>query len=78
MYAIEFETVVDSPYIKLENYLDFIDKKIKVIILSEFEKVDNSQKINKLFFDKLRKRHLKIDKKIDINNIMNEMNNGLS
>jgi len=78
MYAVEFETVVDSPYIKLENYLQFINKKIKVIVLSD-EKIKKPVENNsQLFFKTLRNRNLKLDKEIDINTIMNEMNNGLS
>jgi len=78
MYAVEFETIVDSPYIKLENYLNFVNKKIKVIILSE-EKTEKKLQINQsTFFDTLRKRNLKIDKNIDIDNLMDDMNNGLS
>ncbi len=78
MYAVEFETVVNSPYIKLENYLQFINKKIKVIVLSD-EKIEKSVENNsQSFFKTLRNRNLKLDKEIDINTIMNEMNNGLS
>ena len=78
MYAVEFETVVDSPYIKLENYLNFINKKIKVIVLSD-EKIEKSvESDSQSFFKTLRNRNLKLDKEIDIDSIMNEMNNGLS
>ena len=33
---------------------------------------------NTEYLKKLKKRHIKIDKNIDIDNIMNEMNSGLS
>ncbi len=76
MYAVEFETVVDSPYIKLENHQEFIHQKIKVIILADEKKPKRSS--NRAFFDRLRSRDIQVDKSIDIEQITNEMSNGLS
>ena len=78
MYAVEFETFVDSPYIKLENHLEFLNKTIKVIVMSDTKKVDKPNSNNEIFFNTLRNRKLKIDKNVNIDKIMNEMNNGLS
>ncbi|MBN2824041.1 MAG: hypothetical protein JXQ76_01855 [Campylobacterales bacterium] len=70
MYAVEFETVVDSPYIKLENHQDFIHQKIKVIILAD-EKKMHPPIDTTAFFDRLRSRDIPIDKTIDIDELMN-------
>ena len=78
MHAVEFETIVDSPYIKLENYLDFLHKKIKVIVMSDTKKVDKTSSNSEKFFNTLRNRKLKIDGNLNIDDIMNEMNDGLS
>jgi len=76
MYAVEFETVVDSPYIKLENHQEFIHQKIKVIILADEKKPKQSS--DRGFFDRLRSRDIQVDRSIDIEQITNEMSNGLS
>jgi len=48
MYAIEFETIVNSPYIKFENYLDFINQKIKIIILADISHKEVAVKNHKI------------------------------
>ncbi len=53
MYAVEFETIVDSPYIKLENHKNFLNQKIQVIILAD-EKKSMKRTKDSSFFDKLR------------------------
>ena len=77
MYAIEFETDIKDKYIELEDYDKLMNKHVKVIVLVEDAQEDNIKKnLNRLekFFDD-RKNMPKIDSKIDIDKLCNEINN---
>jgi len=77
MYAIEFETDIKDKYIELEDYDKLMNKHVKVIVLVEDAQEDNIKKnLNRLekFFDD-RNNMPKIDPKIDIDKLCNEINN---
>ncbi|UCH93093.1 MAG: hypothetical protein JSV88_22790 [Candidatus Aminicenantes bacterium] len=61
---------------------EFREKQVEIIVLPYAGTLPNNLKTDKLKqFDQLvenaKKRNLKIDKNINIDDIMNEMNNGL-
>ncbi len=43
MYAEEFKTVVNEPYLKIPNYEKFRGQEVKVILLSIIEKSRNNK-----------------------------------
>jgi len=45
MYAVEFETDITSPFIKLENYEQFLNQHVKVIVMSNKE-VASAEKLS--------------------------------
>lgn len=51
MYAIEFETNITGEFIKFEKYKNFINKKVKVIILAEQEDSPKPEDTNYDFSD---------------------------
>ena len=65
---------------KVMFLLDNLPKnKVKLkMINNPFNPLSSSESSSETFFKTLRNRSLKIDKNINIDNIMNEMNNGLS
>ncbi len=79
MYAIEFETTVTNRYLELKDFEKFINKNVKVIVLVNNMHDDHDiKKPDISYIEKLKNRHVKVDKNIDIDNIMQEMSNGLS
>lgn len=44
MYAIEFETSITSPFIHLQNYEQFMNQQVKVIVLSEEKSIQTDSK----------------------------------
>ena len=59
MYAAEFKTIIDEPYIKIPEYEKFKGKEVRVVLLD----LKNSKKRDKKedFFDKIVKnpKHIK-------------------
>ena len=59
MYAVEFETDITSPFIKLDNYEQFLNQHVKVIVLSN-QAVTSAEKLTGIgqlaSFNKGRKR----------------------
>ena len=59
MYATEFKTVIDEPYIKIPEYEKFKGKKVRVVLLH----LENEEKREKKedFFEKIIKnpKHIK-------------------
>jgi len=77
MYAIEFETDIKDKYIEFKDYDKLMNKHVKVIVLAEDVQEDNTKKnLERLevFFND-RKNMPKIDSKIDIDKLCNEVNN---
>ena len=76
MYALEFETDIKDKYIELKDYDKFMNKHVKVIVLVEDLEEDKTEKnlkrLEKFFSD--RKNMPKIDPKIDIDKLCNEIN----
>ena len=68
--------VKESAYEKIIYFLSHF--KDDVIIKDKNPTPHKKSDSYELFFDTLRHRKAKIDKNINIDNIMNEMNNGLS
>ncbi len=69
--------VKESAYDKIIYFLSHF--KDDVVILNREEVQIKAKKSNDdYFFNSLRKRALKVDKNINIDDMMNEMNNGLS
>jgi len=68
--------VKESAYDKIIYFLSHF----KDDIIIKDKKVNNHKKNSnyELFFNTLRHRKLKINKSVDIDKLMNEMNNGLS
>jgi hypothetical protein len=64
---------------KVMFLLDNLPKnKVKLKVMNNIFAPYNKKSRTDTFFNTLRNRNLKIDKNINIDNIMNEMNNGLS
>ena len=84
MYALEFEAKNSGSYIKLP--LDIPTDKsfdMKVIIISsqnieELKQTSQIDSTNDIFFNILRNRHVDVSNSIDIDELMQDMNNGLS
>ncbi len=78
MYAIEFETEITGKYIELADYERVVNKHAKVILLFEDQEPDNRLPVEKIFFNQLRARQDKMNPSIDVDQLMQDMNNGLS
>lgn len=78
MYAIEFETKIENGLVTIPNqYREIYQSQARVVILiEEIAKKVTHQKNYAAFFNELRNRHLPISAEIDINQLMNEMNDG--
>ncbi len=77
MYAVEFETDVTSPFIPLQNYQQFLNQHVRVIVLSDHKPVATDRKIETAYLDTLRKRNFVVPANVDVDALMSEMNNGL-
>lgn len=82
MQAIREIRRIDSGTITLKIPEEFREREVEVIVLPCAERDTKDQTHEKLMqFDRLvenaRKRNIRIDKDIDIDAVMNEMNNGL-
>lgn len=83
MYAIEFKTTNIGSYIKLPLEIP-TDKTfdIKVIVISsqnieELEQTSQNDYANDFFYN-LHNRHISVASNINIDELMQDMNNGLS
>ncbi len=65
--------VVDKKRDQIKGY--FLDKKYHKIVAELFDREHNKKND---FFNALKKRHIQVDDSTNIDNIMNEMNNGIS
>lgn len=73
---------VDSETVTVRIPEEFRKKKIEIIVLPYSDMISEDRQTDKLMkFDQLvenaKRRNFKIDKNIDIDDLMNEMNNGL-
>ncbi len=59
MYATEFKTVIDEPYIKIPEYEKFKGKKVRVVLL--YLKNEKKREKKEDFFEKIIKnpKHIK-------------------
>jgi hypothetical protein len=78
MYAVEFEADITSPFIPLQNYQQFLNQHVRVIVLSDHQPVATDRKIETAYLDTLRKRNFVVPAGVDVDSLMSEMNNGLS
>ena len=65
--------IVDKKRHQVKGY--FLDKKYHDMVMELFNKENNKKND---FFNTLKKRNIHIDSSINIDNLMNEMNDGLS
>ena len=82
MQAVREIRRADSETVTVRILEEFRHKEIEIIVLSFSDITSKDQKDDKLSkFDRLvenaKKRNIRIDKSIDIDAIMNEMNNDL-
>ncbi len=63
MYAIEFQTIVDKPYIEIPEFEKFKGKKVKIILLKEENKEEN-KKSEADFIEYLANHPLKLEKNV--------------
>jgi hypothetical protein len=82
MQAIREIRQLDSETITLKIPGYFKEKKVEIIVLPYSDTTPENRQAEKLMqFDRLvknaKKRNFKIDKTINVNELMNEMNNGL-
>ena len=82
MQAIREIITADADTVTVSIPEEFREKQLEIIILPYPGTLPNNPKTDKLKqFDQLvenaKKRNLRIDKDINIDNLMNEMNNGL-
>ena len=82
MQAIRQIIKAGSETVTVKIPADFRNKDVEIILLPFSDAVSNDRKDEKLVqFDRLvksaKKRNIKIDQRIDIDALMNEMNNGL-
>ncbi len=62
MYATEFQTVINEPYIQIPNYEAFKGCEVRVVLLNIDEKSDSSTSNKKSdFFDRITQnpKHMK-------------------
>lgn len=78
MYAVEFETDVTSPFIQLQNFEQFMNQHVRVIVLADREPLSTKPSKRTDHLAKLRQRRFNVDSAIDIDAMMSEMNHGLS
>jgi hypothetical protein len=78
MYAVEFETNINSPYIELKNYEHFMNQHVKVIVLSDKEPALADSRNSSSYFQSLRQRNIVLSASTNIDEVMADMNNGLS
>lgn len=78
MYAVEFEADVTSPFIQLQNYEQFMNQHVKVIVLAQEAPKTIKMGDATYYVKKLRERHFKPTTSMNVDTIMSDMNNGLS
>ncbi len=78
MYAVEFETDITSPFIHLQQFEQFMNQHVKVIVLAEKEAVNTSSGKRIDHITKLRQRYFNVDSDSDVDAMMSEMYYGLS
>lgn len=78
MYAVEFETDVTSPFIHLQNFEQFMNQHVRVIVLADREALSTKPSKRTDHLVKLRQRRFNVDSTVDIDAMMSEMNHGLS
>lgn len=79
MYAIEFETKIENGIVNIpKEYSDIYQSQARVLVLVD-EEIKKTQQKNDyaVFFNELRNRHIKVSSEVDIDELMNEMNDGL-
>lgn len=80
MFAIEFKTqIIDGVVYIPEQYKELYQSEAKIVVLVETgsKTVPANSKHQSTFFKTLRNRHIHIEKNINIDNLMQDTNNGL-
>jgi hypothetical protein len=79
MYAVEFETKIENGLVAIPHqYREIYQSQARILILVEETAKKVALKKNySVFFNELRNRHIPVAAEIDINQLMNEMNDGL-
>ena len=80
MFAIEFKTQIKDGIVHIpEEYKELYQSEAKIVVLIETEPTHNlstpNQQLN--FFETLRNRHILVDKDVNVDTLMQDMNNGL-
>lgn len=62
MYATEFQTVINEPYIHIPHYEKFKGHEVRIVVLNIDKEVKNTETIpNEDFFDRITKNPKKIN-----------------
>ena len=80
MFAIEFKTQIKEGVVHIhEQYKERYQSKAKIVVLLEMEPktapLKGSQR--NAFFKTLRNRHIPVEKNINTDDLMQDINNGL-
>ena len=80
MFAIEFKTQIKDGVVHIpEQYKELYQSEAKIVVLVETEPETAPVETNKqsTFFKALSNRHIPVEKDINIDNLMQDINNGL-
>lgn len=56
MYATEFQTIINEPYIHIPNYEEFKGHEVRIVVLNIDKEVKNTESIaDEDFFDRITK-----------------------
>ena len=65
MYATEFQTIIDDPYIKIPEYESFKGHKVRIIVLNMNKTTKETQEKQEDFIDYLIKNPVDVPKGIE-------------
>ena len=80
MFAIEFKTQIKDGIVHIpEQYKELYQSEAKIVDLVETEHKTTALEVNQqsTFFKALRNRHIPVDKNINMDNLIQDINNGL-
>jgi len=80
MFAIEFKTQIKDGVVHIpEQYKELYQSEAKIVVLVETEAKTSptDSKLQNTFFKTLSDRHFPVEKNINIDKIMQDINNGL-
>jgi len=80
MFAIEFKTQIKDGVVHIpEQYKELYQSKAKIVVLLETDPKTAQVESNKkaAFFKALSDRHISVEKNINIDGLMQDINNGI-